>query len=275
MMERAKRWLRAGPRKHLYFESEKVKAAIITTGGLCPGTNVIIRELTMSLHFNYKVKQILGVKFGFKGLTEGDWIELTPAFAKSIHHQGGSVLGGGRKDCDIEKIVATLKKEGINQLYIIGGNGSLKAVESLYKKIRDLKLPISLCSIPRSLANDVPIIDKSFGFDTGIDVADNFIRSAYFEAKSHENCVSIVKLLGLKAGFFALESVMASRDADICLIPEIDFELYGQLGVLESIHQILKNKKYCIIVVAEGVKLNEKDTELYQENVKESCSKVN
>lgn len=274
MMERAKRWLRAGPRKHLYFESSKVKAAILTTGGLCPGTNVIIRELVMSLHYNYKVKNIVGVKFGFKGLYDGNLITLDPAFAKSIHHQGGSILGGGRAHLDVKKVIDKLKAEGINQVYIIGGNGSLKAIEILYKKIRDEKLDIAICSIPRSIANDIPIIDKSFGFDSGIEVADHFIRSAYFEAKSHEDCVSIVKVLGQKAGFFAVEGVMASRDADICLIPEIEFELYGPNGVLESVYRKLETNRYCTMVVAEGVKLFGKDKEIYESRNHSECVPV-
>ena len=73
-MERARRWLRAGPRKHLYFDSNQTRVAIVTAGGLCPGINVIIRELVMSLYYNYKVKEIYGAKFGFKGFIENDFV---------------------------------------------------------------------------------------------------------------------------------------------------------------------------------------------------------
>ncbi len=76
-MQKAKRFLRAGPRRHIYFDPKEVKAAIVTCGGLCPGLNVVIRELFMCLHFNYGVKEIYGIKFGYKGFYEYDWEELT------------------------------------------------------------------------------------------------------------------------------------------------------------------------------------------------------
>lgn len=91
--DRAIRWLRAGPRKYLYFEPEKVKAAIITCGGICPGINVVIREITMALYYNYKVKNIYGIQFGFRGINKYDWMELTPENVKTIHNLGGSILG--------------------------------------------------------------------------------------------------------------------------------------------------------------------------------------
>lgn len=64
--EDAKRWLRGGPRKHLFFEPKKVRAAIVTCGGLCPGLNVVIRELVMSLHYNYQAQEIFGIQYGYQ-----------------------------------------------------------------------------------------------------------------------------------------------------------------------------------------------------------------
>ena len=76
------KFLKAGPRKDIFFNPSKVKCAIVTCGGLCPGINVVIREIVMSLWFNYEVKSIYGIKWGYKGFytdIEKNWIELTPS----------------------------------------------------------------------------------------------------------------------------------------------------------------------------------------------------
>lgn len=117
-INQAKRWLRAGPRKHNFFESSEVKAAIVTCGGLCPGLNVVIRELVMSLHYNYKVSEIYGIQFGYKGFYAYDWVELTPNKVKTIHKLGGTILGSSRGGFDKEKIINSLKAKGINQVLI-------------------------------------------------------------------------------------------------------------------------------------------------------------
>ena len=115
-ISQAEKWLRAGPRKHLFFESDEVKAAIVTCGGLCPGLNVVIREIVMSLSYNYKVKEIYGIQFGYRGFYQYDWLELTPEKVKSIHHLGGTILGSSRGGFDLEKICDGLEFRHINQV---------------------------------------------------------------------------------------------------------------------------------------------------------------
>ena len=82
------------------------------------------------------------------------------------------------------------------------------------------------------------------------------IRSAYNEITSYEHGVGIIKLIGRECGFLAVESSMASRDVNICLIPEIGYELYGPKGLLNFVIQRVKTKQYCIIVVSEGAGLS-------------------
>ena len=84
-------FLRGGPRKHIYFKPEDTKVAIVTCGGLCPGLNTIIREITLSLHFNYNVKTIYGIKYGYKGFYSYPWVELTPKYVSEIHKKGGTI----------------------------------------------------------------------------------------------------------------------------------------------------------------------------------------
>lgn len=82
------KFTKGGPREHVFFEPSKVKAAIVTCGGLCPGLNVVIREVVMSLHFNYEAPEIYGVQWGYKGFytnPDKNWIKLTPQVVKNIH----------------------------------------------------------------------------------------------------------------------------------------------------------------------------------------------
>lgn len=176
---RGLKFLRAGPRKEICFNPSEVKAAIVTCGGLCPGLNVVIRELVMTLSFNYGVKTIYGVKWGFHGFHKDESIiELTPQDVKRIHNNGGSFLGSSRGGFDEKVIVRACKERGINQLYIIGGDGTHRGIYRLYEYTSETLDRISICGIPKTIDNDIPLIDKSFGFDTACEVAEKVIDAA-------------------------------------------------------------------------------------------------
>lgn len=94
-----------------------MKAAIVTCGGLCPGINVVIRELVMSLSYNYKVKEIYGIPFGYKGFYNPDeWVKLSSENVKAIHKLGGTILGSSRGGYQRDKIINILKEKGINHV---------------------------------------------------------------------------------------------------------------------------------------------------------------
>lgn len=115
-IDNAARWLRAGPRKHLFFRPEEVKAAIVTCGGLCPGTNVVVQEITNSLYNNYNVREIYGIKYGFRGFYSHDWLKLTPDVVEQVHREGGMFLGTSRGGFDLDKILNSLELKEINQV---------------------------------------------------------------------------------------------------------------------------------------------------------------
>jgi len=124
---RSKAYVRAGPRRELHFNPQNVSAAIVTCGGLCPGLNNVIREITCSLHFMYGIKgKVWGIRGGFKGFHDPAYepVLLTPELVEDIHHQGGTVLRSSRGGFDLEKILAFIQNRGINQLYVIGGDGT-------------------------------------------------------------------------------------------------------------------------------------------------------
>lgn len=244
---------RAGPRAHIAIDPKDVKVMIVTCGGLCPGLNVVIRELVMSLWYNYGVNKIYGIKWGYGGIyADKCWIELTPEIVKSIHTQGGTILGTSRGGFDGEKIADSLEKKGINMVFCIGGDGTHRGIMALSEVLKKRNMDVILAGIPKTIDNDIPLIDRSFGFESSIEVAVQAIRAADVEANCVPNGIGLVKLFGRSCGFIALQSTLASRDVNICLIPESSFELYGEYGLLEFLMKRLEIKKHCVIVVAEG-----------------------
>lgn len=252
-IDRARRWLKAGPRKHLYFQADKVKAAIISCGGSHPGVNVAIREIVMSLYYNYRVKEIYGAKNGFLGLYNNDFIKFTPDSVKTIHHEGGNILKSAKVDFNINQIMSSIKKNNFNMIFVIGGKGSLNACNDIYTRIQAEKLNISICTIPRSPENDIPIIDKSIGFDSIIEEYQKSISGCYIACQSYQYGVGLIKVNGMNSGVVNLESCLSARNVDICLIPELPLELEGEKGLLSYIIKKVKEKKFCIVSFSEGV----------------------
>ncbi|XP_058722341.1 ATP-dependent 6-phosphofructokinase 6-like [Vicia villosa] len=243
---------RAGPRQKVYFESDEVQAAIVTCGGLCPGLNTVIRELVCGLHHMYGVTRVLGIEGGYKGFYSRNTIALTPSSVNGIHKRGGTILGTSRGGHDTNKIVDSIQDRGINQVYIIGGDGTQKGASVIFEEVRRRGLKCSVVGIPKTIDNDIPIIDKSFGFDTAVEEAQRAINAAHVEAESVENGIGVVKLMGRDSGFIAMYATLASRDVDCCLIPESPFYLEGPGGLYEYIEERLKENGHMVIVIAEG-----------------------
>jgi 6-phosphofructokinase 1 len=251
--EEKKGFQRAGPRAHIAVDPNTVKVVIVTCGGLCPGLNVVIRELVMSLWYNYGVRTIYGIKWGYGGIYDDNcWLEMTPEVVKSIHTLGGTILGTSRGGFDGDKIADALEKKEINMMFGIGGDGTHRGIMALSEVFKKRNMNVILAGIPKTIDNDIPLIDRSFGFESSIEVAVQAIRAADVEANCCQNGVGLVKLFGRHCGFIALQSSLAARDVNICLIPESPFELYGEYGLLEFIMKRLEIKNHCVIVVAEG-----------------------
>ncbi|KAG8381840.1 hypothetical protein BUALT_Bualt05G0014600 [Buddleja alternifolia] len=249
---------RAGPRERVYFESDDVHACIVTCGGLCPGLNTVIREIVHSLDYMYGVNKVLGIEGGYRGFYSKNTICLTPKVVNDIHKRGGTILGTSRGGHDTMKIVDSIQDRGINQallldqVYVIGGDGTLKGAAVIYEEIRKRGLKVAVAGIPKTIDNDIPVIDRSFGFDTAVEEAQRAINAAHVEAASAENGIGVVKLMGRYSGFIAMYATLASRDVDCCLIPESHFYLEGKGGLFEYIDKKLKENGHMVIVMAEG-----------------------
>ncbi len=246
----------AGPRELLHFSPLRVNAAIVTCGGLSPGINNVIRELTHSLYSAYGASQVWGIRGGFRGflgLKDFEPIVLTNEFVEDIHHEGGTVLRSGRGGFDIEKIVCFLQEKDISQLYVIGGDGTHRAILNIHQECMKQNLNVSLVGIPKTIDNDVDYIDRSFGFLSSVEAAQASIRTA----KTESMCVSprgitVVKLMGRSAGYLTAYAALGSGDVDCVLIPEVPIILEGQDGILHFLEKRVEEKKYAVVVVAEG-----------------------
>ena len=239
-----------GPREKLFFEPTTVTAGIVTCGGLCPGLNNVIRGLVLQLTKAYGVKRILGFRNGYQGLTDGsEPVTLTPALVKDIHGRGGSFLGTTRGGQDSGAMVDTLVRHGVDMLFVIGGDGTLRGAQKLAAEALRRSLPIAVVGIPKTIDNDIPWIDYSFGFQTAAARAVESIRAAHTEASSTSGGVGLVKLMGRHSGFIACYATLASQDVDFCLIPEVPFDLPGLLSCLRS---RVADQGHAVVVVAEG-----------------------
>jgi 6-phosphofructokinase 1 len=248
-------FLQAGPRQHIPWADGEVRAAIVTCGGLCPGLNNVVQELFYSLHYNYGVDTVYGIRSGYRGFWQSEfqpWLRLTPEIVRGIHELGGSVLGSSRGGFDVTKIVNALEVYGINQVYIIGGDGTHRGGMEILAEARRRNLKLTVACIPKTIDNDVGIIDRSFGFDTAVAEARKAVNSVVLEAQCTRNGVGIVKLMGRHAGYIAAHATLASRQVDVCLIPEVPFHLHGAHGLLPHLERVLKAQSSAVIVVAEG-----------------------
>ncbi|KAI4386986.1 hypothetical protein MLD38_004855 [Melastoma candidum] len=243
---------RAGPRQKVYFDADDVHACIVTCGGLCPGLNTVIREIVCGLHHMYGVSRVLGIEGGYRGFYARNTIMLTPKVVNDIHKRGGTILGTSRGGHITSKIVDSIEDRGIHQVYIIGGDGTQKGASVIFEEIKKRGLKVAVVGIPKTIDNDILVIDKSFGFDTAVEEAQRAINASHVEAESHENGVGVVKLMGRYSGFIAMHATLASRDVDCCLIPESPFYLEGPGGLFEYIEKRLKENGHMVIVIAEG-----------------------
>ncbi len=245
----------AGPREKIYFDPGKLKCAIATCGGLCPGLNDIIRAVVLELFFAYEVKNICGVKYGLEGFIpkyRHEFIKLSPNCVENILELGGSILGTSRGKQDIEEIVDTLERENIGLLFMIGGDGTLTAASKIADAALEKNLHIGIVGIPKTIDNDIYMVAKSFGFDTAVDIATQVIKGVHNEAKNHYNGIGLIKLMGKNSGFIAAFATLAQQDVNFVLIPESDFDLDGELGLLKKLEKRLDERKHAVIVAAEG-----------------------
>jgi len=245
----------AGPRERIYFDPSKVHCAIATCGGLCPGTNDVIRAIVLELHFLYGVRHVYGVRYGLRGFIPHyghELLELNPEAVANIHTFGGTILGTSRGPQDTGEIVDALERIDLRILFLIGGDGTLRAGYDIYQEITRRELRISVIVIPKTIDNDIPLVSRSFGFDTAVEQATSSILAAHTEAVGSPNGIGLVKLMGRYSGFIAAHATLALREVNFVLIPEADFDIDGEYGLLVELERRLLERQHALILVGEG-----------------------
>ena len=227
---------------------------ILTSGGDCPGLNAAIRGVAKAAYGIYGMK-IIGICNGYKGLIEDDTRVLKPDDFSGILTRGGTILGTSRekpfgkvKDSDfavekkLDAIKETYKKNNLDCIVMLGGNGSHKTANLLKEQ------GLNIIGLPKTIDNDIFGTDITFGFHTAVDIATEAIDRLHSTAHSH-NRVMVIEVMGHNAGWLALYAGIAGG-GDVIIIPEIPYDI-------ESIKRHLigrakSGKEFSIVVVAEG-----------------------
>ncbi len=246
----------AGPREKIYFKPEEARPAIVSCGGICPGINDVIRSIVMESHYHYHTQKVVGISYGYNGLNPArgyPMMDLTPEMVKNIHMEGGTILGssrGGTEDMDL--LMDTLEKMGINILYTIGGDGTLRGAHDFSELARSRGVDLAVVGIPKTIDNDISFIQRSFGFETAVSNSVNAIYAAHTEAKGAPNGVGLVKLMGRHSGFIAASAALAINDVNFVLLPEVPFDMDGKNGFLAHLEKRLNRRGHAVVCVAEG-----------------------
>jgi len=246
---------KAGPREHLFFKPEDVRAAIVTCGGLCPGLNNVVRSVFLALYHNYGVKTLLGIRYGYEGFNPAfnhPQISITTDFIEHIQEEGGSVLGTSRGPQPASVIVDFLVSKAINILFCVGGDGTQRGAHSICEEIKKRGLPISVIGIPKTIDNDIMYVERTFGLSTAVEEAQKILDCAHNEAHGTINGVGLVKVMGRESGFIAAEAALSNQEVNFVLIPEVPFALDGERGFLNYLRKRLAARAHAVVIVAEG-----------------------
>jgi 6-phosphofructokinase 1 len=215
----------------------------------------VIRSLFFEMHDAYGAKEVLGFRWGYQGLDPEHGAEplvLTHELVDRIHLQGGTILGTSRGPVDKARAVENLIRRQVNILFTVGGDGTQRGAREFFEEAQRRGHALSVVGIPKTIDNDIQFVARSFGFLTAVQEAAKVLQRAHTEARSVQNGIALVKLMGRHAGFLTAEATVASQDVNFTLIPEVPFQLEGQGGFLATLEQRVLNYGHAVIAVAEG-----------------------
>jgi 6-phosphofructokinase len=225
---------------------------VLTSGGDCPGLNATIRGLGKAAREHYGMR-VIGFLNGFRGIAQDQTVELDGAMLSGILTDGGTILGTSRdkphrmniggKEMDMtDAIVATYHKHHLDALVCIGGGGTQKNALKL------LERGLNVVTLPKTIDNDIAMTDRTFGFDTALQIATEAIDRLHSTATSHERII-VLEVMGHRAGWLALEAGIAGG-ADVILIPELPYDIENIADAIRRRTQ--SGKRFSIVCVAEG-----------------------
>ena len=247
--------------------AEIKKIAIMTGGGDCPSLNAVVRAVTTTAIVKYGL-EVVGVKRGYHGLYHKDFMPLTLDNVQEIIGDGGSILKSSNKDNlfkypvrdengdlvkkdgkiayeDVSHVaVSNIKEEGIDVLFILGGDGTLTSGRDF------ARLGVNVIGIPKTIDNDLSCTDYTYGFDTAISTVSESLDRLRTTAKSHGR-IMVAEVMGRGAGWLTLHGGIAGA-ADAILIPEIPYDINKVADKIKA--DFAKGKDFAIVAVAEGAK---------------------
>jgi len=236
------------------------KIALLTGGGDCSGLNAVIRSVVRTAILKYGY-QVIGFIGGYYGLYNDQYIDMDLKTVSGIFHQGGTILKNSNKDNlfaykvkdetgkfvkkDVSDVaISNLRKHEVDALVIIGGDGTLTSARDFGRK------GVNVVGIPKTIDNDVPATDITFGYRTALDHITDALDALHTTAFSHDR-VMILEVMGRNAGWLALEGGI-SGSADVILIPEIPYDI--KKVAAKVIERYDRGSKFSIICISEGAR---------------------
>lgn len=222
------------------------RVGVLTSGGDSPGMNASIRAVTRTAL--YHGLEVIGIRRGYEGLLDGDFVPMTRSTVGGILMHGGTILRTARcpefmRPEGVNAGVSKLKENDIDALVVIGGDGSFHGALELHKR------GVQVVGVPGTIDNDMAGTDCTIGFDTACNTALECISKLRDTASSHDR-MFIVEVMGRHAGFLALETAVACG-AEFVLVPELPADIEA---IIKKIHYAKEHgKTHSIIVLAEGV----------------------
>lgn len=233
------------------------RIGVLTGGGDCPGLNAVIRAVAKTgIEMGVDV---IGILNGFNGLIHNEMMPLAGSTISGILHRGGTILGTTNRDNPFafrlkengvmvtkdmsSTAIANLRNRGIDGLVVIGGDGTMKIASGF---CHQYDFPV--VTVPKTIDNDIPCTERTFGFDTAVHVATEALDRLHTTAESHHRAM-VLEVMGRYAGWIALHAGLAGG-ADCILIPEIPFRITSVVDKISE--RIAQGKHFSLIVVAEG-----------------------
>ena len=240
-----------------------MKVGILSGGGDAPGINAVIRAVVRKGIQDYGY-EIVGIKDGWRGLIEGEFLPLDLETISGMLPRGGSILGTSRTnpfkyEVGPQKILKNVEENGLDAVVVIGGEDTLGVAYKLY----EMGLPCT--GVPKTIDNDLAGTDYTFGFNTAISMATEALDKLHTTAEAHHRVI-ILEVMGRNTGWIALEAGIAGG-ADVILIPEKPFDIDEVCGYLKQRQN--RGKTFSTIIVAEGAKPKGYEEIVYSSGVDE------
>ncbi|MYB10953.1 MAG: ATP-dependent 6-phosphofructokinase [Acidimicrobiia bacterium] len=241
-----------------------MRVGLLTGGGDCPGLNAVIRAIVRKAERHYG-DTVIGFLDGWRGVLEGEFIEVDVEYMRGTLPRGGTVLGTSRMsprmyDDGIERVRATMESTGTEALIVIGGEGTLSAGVGVYEAGA-----ANVVGVPKTIDNDIGLTELTFGFDTAVEIATGAIDRLHTTAESHDR-VMVVEVMGRNVGHIATWAGIAGG-ATLTLIPEEPFDIDAVAEAITRRHQ--RGRWASIVVIAEGARPKEGTLELPEPEIDE------